>query len=133
MGFLLDTNVLSDYLKGDRRVFARVTQHGGRLFISAVTLAEIFVWPRLNRRGSWATQANLDRLLSSLTLLPLDEPVALRFAEVSAALRNAGTPLPTADLLIAATALHHGLTMVTANRRHFDPVPGLAVEDWTSP
>ena len=133
MGFLLDTNVLSDYMKGDRRVFARATRHGGRLFLSTVTLAEISVWPRLKRRGRWATQANLDRLLAGLTILPLDEPVALRFAAVAADLRHAGTPLPTADLLIAATALHHGLTMVTANRRHFDPVPGLAVEDWTGP
>ena len=72
-------------------------------------------------------------LLSGLHQLPLDEPVARRFGDVSAALRAAGTPLPTPDLLIAATALEHGLTVVTANRRDFDPVPGLTVADWTTP
>ena len=130
MGFLLDTNVLSAYIKGERRTAAKFIQYGGRLYLSAVTLAEVSVWTRLTNRK--AKQSDLDAVLPTLTVLPLDEPIALRFAAVSAGLRNAGAPLPTADLLIAATALHHGLTMVTANRRHFDPVPGLAVEDWTA-
>ena len=78
-------------------------------------------------------RADLESLLTALHVLPVDEPVARRFGDVSAALRAAGTPLPTPDLLIAATALHHNLTMVTANRRDFDPVPGLPVEDWTTP
>ena len=131
MGFLLDTNILTAHLRNDGRVWNRCVQHGGRLFISTVTLAEIAVWPRLKSKS--VRQADLDRLLADLHILPLDEPIALRFAAVSAGLRNAGTPLPTADLLIAATALQHGLTMVTANRRRFDPVPGPAVEDWTTP
>ncbi|NNJ27568.1 type II toxin-antitoxin system VapC family toxin [Alienimonas chondri] len=130
MGFLLDTNVLSDYLRGHPRVLQRAAQYGGRLFISTVTLGEISVWPRL--RGARITRDELDLLLGGLHVIPLDEAIALRFAEVAAALRNAGTPKPTPDLLIAATALHHGLTMVTANRRDFDPVPGLPVEDWTA-
>lgn len=96
-----------------------------------MTLGEISVWPRL--RGARITQADLDLLLGGLHVLPLDEATALRFADVAAALRNAGTPKPTPDLLIAATALHHDLTMVTANLRDFEPVPGLPVVDWTAP
>ena len=130
MGFLLDTNVLSAHVRGNRRVLQRVGQYGGRLFISTVTLAEVGVWPRLH--SAKIKQADLDALLAGLHVLPLDEPVALRFAVVSAGLRNAGRPLPTPDLLIAATALEHDLTVVTANRRDFDPVPGLRVEDWTA-
>ena len=71
-------------------------------------------------------------LRACLRLLPVDEAVAVRFGAVSLALRAAGNPLPTPDLLIAATALEHDLTVVTANRRDFDPVPGLRVEDWTA-
>ena len=123
--------MLSDYLRGHRKVVGEVTQYGGRCAISAVTLGEVWVWPR--RTKTKARQDDLDRLLTELTVLPLDEPVAHRYGAVAADLLNAGAPLPTADLLIAATALHHGLTMVTANRRHFDPVPGLAVEDCTAP
>jgi tRNA(fMet)-specific endonuclease VapC len=41
--------------------------------------------------------------------------------------------VPTADLLIAATAVHHGLTLVTHNIRDYANVPGLAIEDWLAP
>ena len=132
MGFLLDTNVLTAYLKGDRRVFAKFVQHGGRLSVSTVSLAELAVATHRKNVAAWADPASVDALLTTVLVLDLTEPVARRYAVVAAALFDAGTPLPTADLLIAATALHHGLTMVTANRRHFDPVPGLAVEDWTA-
>ncbi len=130
MGFLLDTNVLSAQLRGHRRVQQKVAQYGGRLFVSTVTLAEVSVWPRL--RNARVRQDDLDLLLRDLHVVLLDESIAIRFAEVSAALRNAGTPLPTPDLLIAATALHHNPTMVTANRRDLDPIPGLNVKDWTT-
>jgi hypothetical protein len=43
---------------------------------------------------------------------------------------NQGKPMPNTDLFIAATALVHGLTLVTHNTRHFQNVPHLAVEDW---
>ena len=131
MGFLLDTNVLSAQLRDDRRVHQRIVQHGGRLYVSAVSVAEMFAWPKVHASPGFRRDAEL--LLDGLHLLPVDEPVARRFGEVSAALRAAGTPLPTPDLLIAATALEQGLTAVMANRRDFDPVPGLAVEDWTAP
>ena len=130
MGFLLDTSTLSAHLRGNRRVQQKFLQYGGRLSVSAVALAELSVWPLLRRTK--VKQADVDALLSTLHVIPLDEPVALRFGRVAADLRNRGTPLPTPDLLIAATALHHGLTVVTANRRDFDPVPGLAVDDWTA-
>ena len=130
MGFLLDTNTVSAQWRGDRRVLQRVGQYGGRLYLSAVSLAELRAWPRLRTAPG---RRDLDSILGGLHLLPVDEPVARRFGDVSAALRAAGTPLPTPDLLIAATALEHGLTVVTANRRDFDPVPGLTVADWTTP
>ena len=131
MGFLLDTNVLSAQLRNDRRVHQKIAQYGGRLYVPAVTLAEMFAWPKLQMSAALRRDAEL--LLDGLHVLPFDEPIARRFGAVSAALRAAGTPLPTPDLLIAATALEHGLTVVTANRRDFDPVPGLAVADWATP
>ena len=131
MGYLLDTNIVSAYLRGDRRVGQRFNQYGGRLYISTVVLAEVSVWPRLN--NSPVRQADVDLLIPEFRILPVDERVALRFAVVRSDLMNGGISLPTPDLLIAVTALEHSLVMVTANRRHFDPVPGLRVEDWTTP
>ena len=53
--------------------------------------------------------------------------IACRFARVRGDLRVQGLLIPQADLFIAATALHHDLTLVTRNRRRFDRIPGLTL------
>jgi predicted nucleic acid-binding protein len=62
--------------------------------------------------------------------LPVDERVALRAGELMAEASKLGRPRSTEDLLIAATGLQHGLTLVTHNRAHFEDIGGLRVEDW---
>ena len=59
----------------------------------------------------------------------LDTSVGTQAAET----RRQGKPRPVLDLMIAATALHHGLAVATLNARDFDGIPGLAVEDWSGP
>jgi len=56
----------------------------------------------------------------------VDEPTAERYAAIYLALRNAGTPVPTNDMWIAASALRHQLPLFTYDA-HFRNVPGLAV------
>jgi predicted nucleic acid-binding protein len=61
------------------------------------------------------------RFLAPYRLLPVDEPVMLRFAELPSALRR-DELIPDLDLLIAATALRHDLTLLTFNVRHVQRV-----------
>lgn len=68
-----------------------------------------------------------DRVLPSVTSLPYDVAVARVFGQVRAHLEDLGQVLPDADLQIAATALHHGLDLVTGNLRHFERVPELEI------
>ena len=63
--------------------------------------------------------------LSDYPALPLTDPIMTIFARTRADLRSRGMRIPDLDLLIAATAIEHGLTLLTRNRRHFDRVPGL--------
>lgn len=129
MSFLLDTNVVSAYLKGDQRVFNRFIQHGGGLSTSAITVGELYSWVyRMKTRLTYRTA--LDDLLAELALLPVDHDIARKFGEVRAALLDQGRPTPEADLFIACTALAHDLTLVTHNVADFAHVPGLRVEDW---
>lgn len=65
--------------------------------------------------------------LQDLALIPVTDAVLLRFAEVRAQLRQRGKPRTDFDLLIAATALQHDLTLVTRNARDFDDIPDLRV------
>lgn len=62
--------------------------------------------------------------------LPFDDAAADYYARIRAALEQAGTPVGSNDLLIAAIALANDLILVTHNRREFKRIPGLQVEDW---
>lgn len=67
------------------------------------------------------------RVLPTVTVLPFDVAVARVYGELEAQLRKSGSPLADADLQIAATAIHHGLELVTGNLRHFARIAGLTV------
>jgi tRNA(fMet)-specific endonuclease VapC len=69
-------------------------------------------------------------LLAHLSVLPFDAEAARRYGEARAFLERQGTPVGDADLRIAAIGLARGLTLITGNVRHFERVPGLAVENW---
>jgi tRNA(fMet)-specific endonuclease VapC len=64
-------------------------------------------------------------------VLPITDEVVVTAADLYADLRRRGEPTGDADLLVAATALLHGLVLVTRNTAHFSPITGLALDDWT--
>ena len=123
--FLLDTDVLSALRRRERNPeIARWvrTQRTTDLYLSVVTVGEIERGiARQQRRDTAFAQSLalwLDRLLDwyGERVLPVDIATARRWGRLSAALGH-----DSADLLIAATALEHGLTVVTRNVRHFEP------------
>lgn len=81
-------------------------------------------------RGASSRRLLFEWFLQSSEVLPLSEPVAVRAASVYAQLRRAGQPIDDLDILIAATALHHGLVLVTNNTRHFERIKGLRLQNW---
>lgn len=63
-------------------------------------------------------------------MLPFDADAAYQYGELRAELKRRGTPIGDADTRIASIALVRDLTVITSNVRHFQRVPGLAVENW---
>ena len=123
--FLLDTDVLSALRRRERHPEAVrwvETQRTADLYISVVTVGEIErgITQQQPRDPSFAGELALwlDRVLAwySDRILLVDAATARRWGRLSATLGHDG-----ADLLIAATALEHGLTVVTRNVRHFEP------------
>ncbi len=110
---LLDTDVLIDHLRGHRRLNLRDPDHA----ISVVTRCELFA--ALN-----VDEPALRQTLSVLEEIAVDRTIAESAGRVR---RAAGIPVP--DALIAATALEHEMAVMTRNRRHFELVPGLTLQD----
>ena len=128
--FMLDTNicayVIKNYPAQLRSRFDRLAPH---LCISAISLCEL----HYGAENSARREQNLEEIelfRSRIVVLPLEPKAASHYGQLRAYLRRAGTPLGANDLLIAAHALSEDLTLVTNNRREFDRVPGLRVENW---
>jgi len=132
MSFLVDTDICSAYLKGDNRVYGRFLQYGGRLHISAVTAGQLFTWALVAGPTSNRMQRLLG-LLRDMTFLDVNRSVSEKFGDLRVQQIRQGHRTPDTDLLIAATAMVHNLTVVTHNQRHFATVPGLSLQDWLVP
>ena len=132
MSFLVDTDICSAHLKNVGNASSRFLQYSGGLYLSAVSLGELYTWA-LRRKSPPRHLEGLIALLSDMTVLDVDQEVAQQFGRVRAELFDQGQPVPGMDLLIAATALVHDLTVVTHNTRHFTDIPGLTVVDWLAP
>lgn len=139
MSWLLDTNIVSELAKPspNANVVAWINRHSAspaQLYLSALTLAEIFRGvmrldrrsPRFARLWSWVRSDVTTRFAGRI--LPFGADVAQTWGEMTAVLPR-GVAVPLMDSLIAATARHHGLVLVTRNvldMRHF---PGLVVDN----
>lgn len=129
MSFLVDTDICSAHLKNGASVTGRFLQYTGRLYLSVISLGELYAYA-FRRSTSPRVIEGLLRLLSDVTLLDVDREVARKFGEIRAEMLDRGRPVAGLDLMIAATAVAHDLTLVTHNRRDFIDVPGLTVVDW---
>ena len=137
MGVLIDTSILIEHERRRLNLEPRLSGRGEEeeFFLSVVTASELLhgvhraAQPEIRLKRS----AFVEGLLERFPLLPLDLATARVHAQVWAELARAGKMIGPNDLWIAATALAHGLTMVTANVREFERVPGLLVEVWVEP
>lgn len=132
MSYLLDTDICSAFIKGDRLVWPKMMQYSGRLYVSAITAAELFTW-MLRAKASPARQQAVLDFFNDVTFLDVDRDVSRKFGEIRAGQFDQGRFTPEMDLLIASTALVHGLTLVTHNTQDFTDVPGLHLNDWLVP
>jgi predicted nucleic acid-binding protein len=132
--YLLDTDVLSNLLRRtpSTALLAKLASVAPEeQFTSSITLGELVYGAHRLQHGASALLQRLEETLPpNLPVLPFDADAARRYGEVRAELERRGSPIGDADLRIASIALDRDLTVVTANVRHFERVPDLAVENW---
>ncbi|MEO5923559.1 MAG: type II toxin-antitoxin system VapC family toxin [Bryobacteraceae bacterium] len=123
MKYLVDANVLSEPTKPhpDPRVIDWLRAHEADIAVDPIILGElrfgILILPKGKKRT--ALERWFEAGVGRLHCLPSDAATGLKWAELLARLRATGNAMPVKDSLIAATALVHGLTVVTRNRADF--------------
>ena len=131
MTYVLDTNTCIAALRLHRTVLTRLLRvPPGQVSVSAMTVAELW-FGALQSDHPARSRATTDAFLAPFRRLPFAEAAAEHYATARRHLEAAGTPIGERDLVIAATALAHDLTVITNNTRQFGRVPGLRVEDWS--
>ncbi len=130
--YILDTNICIFTVKNrPQQVREAFNRHHGQLCISSISLMELIY----GAERSAMPERNLsviEGFSARLEVLNYDQAAATHTGQLRAELARSGTPIGPYDQLIAGHARSQGLILVTNNRREFDLVPGLRVEDWTT-
>lgn len=126
---ILDTDVAIEILRGNDRVIEarnRALDEVGTTWITACELA----YGAAKSRSPDRNQSLVGEFLATLPVFGVNSPAAEQFGRLKADLERAGNMLADADLLIAAITRALGASLVTGNRRHYERIPDLRIEDW---
>lgn len=139
MRTLVDNCVLSELRRpgGDPRVARQFSALADEdVFLSVLTIGELR--KGIDKLQAGKKKSGLDAWMRELLIaargriLPVDVETAVIWGEVAARAELAGRPLPAIDCLIAATAIQHGLHLMTRNIADFEPTGVLLVNPWSS-
>ncbi len=131
MASLIDSSILVDVERGRAGLREFLEEEGDRgIAIAAITAAELLHGVHRLRISKRRTRAEtvVETLVSSIPVIPFDLVCARAHARLGADLARRGVTVGTHDLMIGATALAWGFSVVTRDRRSFPRIPGLAVE-----
>jgi tRNA(fMet)-specific endonuclease VapC len=132
---MLDTNICIFAIKGAKTArYSKIVdtiayQLASGLCVSTITFAEL-EYGVANSSYPEKNAVALMNFLAVIDVLPFDEKAGAEFGKIKSDLRRRGTPIGAFDMLIAAHAKSHGLTLVTNNIKEFSRVEDLKIEDW---
>ena len=128
---LLDTDILSAIMRRHPVALSHAAAYlatHGRFTISLISRYEIL--RGLKAKNATTQLTAFEQFCGTIEILPIDDSVIVRTADIYADLYQRGQLIGDADILIAATALEHGLPLVTNNQSHFSRIPGLTLLNW---
>jgi tRNA(fMet)-specific endonuclease VapC len=129
--YLLDTNIISYWMRGDQQLIKRIKgQRPADLSLSTITLAEIYYGIEKSPIKKKERHLKIRRIKLELDIYPFNEQAAEHYGVLRAILERIGRPISERDTQIASIALANGLCLVTHNVKEFERIPELVVEDW---
>ena len=130
MQYLLDTNICVFFLRGKFNIDEIIKEKGREnFFISEITVAELRYGAE-NSDDPDKSHKSVDIFLSGLSIIPMFGSIR-RYAKEKVRLRRMGKPINDEfDLMIGVTAIENKLTLITENRKDFERLDGIKIENW---
>ena len=130
MHFLIDTNILIYRLKNVGNVNDNFLKYKDKqMSVSVISYGELI----FGAMKSKSVEKNLETVNDIKSIFPIIDincDIMKTFGEIKAYIQKIGKPVDDMDLLISATAISNGMTLVTHNTKHFENIPNLKLEDW---
>jgi tRNA(fMet)-specific endonuclease VapC len=128
-GYIIDTDTWIEYFHHHGEVENHIAETPiNEIYASEVSIAEL-TYGALHSKAIEKHLQEPKKIEETFTILPLDN-WTYDYAEIRQALANQGLIIGDFDILIAVTARHYGLTVVTHNTKHFSKIPGITCVDW---
>ena len=126
-GIMMDTSSYGAFLRGHAEIKLSL-QHAEEIFLNPIIIGELIAGFLMGGQEK-KNRAILQEFLSStrIKVVLIDEETSERYGFIASYLRRKGTPIPTNDLWIAASAMQHGLKVLTTDR-HYLEVPQIITE-----
>jgi predicted nucleic acid-binding protein len=129
---ILDTDILSEFLRGNSKVISKVEEHleeYGYINLSIITYYEIL--NGLLYKDAKKQLSRFEEFIELNKVIPLTIPMARTAAKIQAELRKKGGEIGHTDTLIAGISITSGLQLITNNTEHFKRIKGLEIANWT--
>jgi len=129
--YCLDTNILIEYLRGNQNVIDKLSffyTHKVGMFTTFINLCELY-------RGVYASknkdkeEADINALLYTIKPLEMDQHACIFFGKEWNRLQKSGKQTQILDLMIASIAVINNLTIITSNKKHYENINGLKIEN----
>lgn len=128
MMYQLDTNVVIQILRGDKTIIKQVYEVGiENCCISEITIAELYYGAvKGNRKSNFD---DIDIIRRMFQIIPIYDSFE-QLARIRLELKNQGKLIDAYDMMIGATAVYYGFTLVTHNTKHYINIIDIQLEDW---
>lgn len=128
--YLLDTDVIIDFFNNDNSIIKNIEKRKSiPMYISSLTLCELYRGAFLSTDPE-ARQENIFKLLVNTEFVALNKEACRIFGKNNAYLSKIGKITQEVDLMISSIAISRDLILVTRNKKHFENIPGLKMEEW---
>lgn len=128
--YLLDTDIIIDLFNNDSSIVKNIEKRKSiPMYVSSLTLCELYRGAFLSQNPE-EEQKDISRLLANTEFVSLDKKACKIFGKGNSYLSKIGKLTQEVDLMISSIAVSKDLILVTRNKKHFENIPNLKIEEW---